>query len=323
MKVTRFIVIGLLLAIPFTCLQAQQLPQYSLFTMNQLNRNPAYAGMEGSLSITGAFRKQWTGLEGSPTTQNLTAHLPFALIGGGFGISVENDELGAERTTSAELAYSYQLPLADGLISVGLSAGFLQRSLDGQALRTPEGEYADNVVNHNDLVLPIQEVSANTPVFGAGLYFQNEWLELGLAAENLLESSVSFSAFELLQKRTFFANAGARLELLRALVLHPAMLVQSDLAETQLVFSATLEYNGNIFGGAALRGYNESSLDGVAIIAGFNLSENLKLAYAYDITISELNSVSNGSHEVMINFNLNKDIGAGIPPPIIYNPRSL
>ena len=58
-------------------------------------------------------------------------------------------------------------------------------------------------------------------------------------------------------------------------------------------------------------------------MGGFKLSEKITLAYAYDLTLSELSQVSNGSHEIMINYNLGKALGKGKPPRIIYNPRNL
>ncbi|MFQ5447342.1 MAG: type IX secretion system membrane protein PorP/SprF, partial [Saprospiraceae bacterium] len=61
----------------------------------------------------------------------------------------------------------------------------------------------------------------------------------------------------------------------------------------------------------------------IAVLAGFKLSESIKLAYAYDFTLSNLSTVSSGSHEIMLNYNLGKPIGKGRPPKIIYNPRSL
>ena len=61
----------------------------------------------------------------------------------------------------------------------------------------------------------------------------------------------------------------------------------------------------------------------LAVIGGFKLSENISFVYAYDLSLSKLKNFNNGSHEVMIRYNLNKPIGKGVPPPIIYNPRSL
>jgi hypothetical protein len=100
-------------------------------------------------------------------------------------------------------------------------------------------------------------------------------------------------------------------------------LLKSDLVETQIEFSTIARYNDNIFGGVSFRGYNSNSFDAVVILAGYKLNENLTLSYAYDITLSGLSEVSRGSHEIMLNYNLNKNIGKGRLPKIIYNPRFL
>jgi hypothetical protein len=49
----------------------------------------------------------------------------------------------------------------------------------------------------------------------------------------------------------------------------------------------------------------------------------MHLGYSYDLTRSSLNTVSNGSHELLLRYQLDKPVGQGQPPPIIYNPRSL
>jgi type IX secretion system PorP/SprF family membrane protein len=305
-------------------LAGQQPGHYSLYFMNKMHWNPAYAGLDHSLSITGAFRKQWVGLEGSPSSQNVNAHMPLYIASGGIGINIENDMLGAERSSSALMAYNYQMPLGSGILSVGLAGGIIQRALDGRKLRTPEGDYTEpGVIQHNDDLLPLVEETATLPTFDAGLFYQSEWLDIGISAKNLVESTADFSTVSLQLKRNYFAIMDVHLEVNGSFTLHPSVFVRSDFIQTQTDLGIRVQYNDNIFGGASLRGYNSNSIDAVSIIAGFNLSENLKLAYAYDLTMSDLNVVSNGSHEIMLNFNLNKRIGEGKPPNIIYNPRSL
>lgn len=302
----------------------QQPAQYSLYMMNKLNWNPAYAGLDHSLSITGIFRKQWVGLEDSPVTQNLNVHMPFYFLSGGIGLNLENDELGAERITSASLAYNYQKYLGQGILSVGLSAGIVQRTLDGSKLRTPEGNYENNtVINHNDDILPVGSESATATAIDIGVYYQSEFFELGLSAKNVLESSLTLGNLDLQLSRNYFLTLAVNFDLNRSISLHPSIMVRSDIAQTQIDFTAIAQYNDNVFVGAALRGYNANSIDAVSFIGGFKLSENITLAYAYDLTLSDLNLISNGSHEIMLNYNLNKPIGKGKPPRIIYNPRSL
>lgn len=58
---------------------AQQDPQYSQYMYNMSTVNPAYAtGQSGLISTGLLFRKQWTGIEGSPQTANVFANIPMS-----------------------------------------------------------------------------------------------------------------------------------------------------------------------------------------------------------------------------------------------------
>jgi type IX secretion system PorP/SprF family membrane protein len=321
MKHVFTLLIGLFLA---SGLYAQQPAQYSLYMLNKLQQNPAYAGLDNSLVATGVFRKQWTGLEGSPTTQALNVHLPIYYLNSGFGLKFENDVLGASKHLALTGTYSYQLVVGEGILSFGLEGGIVQRSLDGEKIRTPEGVYqGPDAFNHNDQILPLGLETAMTTTFGAGVYYQGERLEVGISAQNLSESEAQFSTLDIQLRRFFTLMGSYSFDVGRSFTIHPSLLVRSDLNQTQTDVSVIARYNENFFGGLGFRGYNTESIDAATLIAGFNLSTNLSLAYAYDLTLSNLNTVSTGSHEILITYNLNKVFGKGLPPRIIYNPRSL
>lgn len=306
---------------------AQQPQQYSLYMLNPFQVNPAYAGLDHSISATGVFRKQWVNLPGSPSQQHLNVHAPLYFLSGGIGLNFENETIGAEQTIQATLAYNYQIAVGKiGILSAGFSGGLLQKTLDGSVLRTPDGEYVDgNTIDHQDGTLSTGVESGQVPVFQAGLYFQSETFEIGIAAKNLVESSLNLSAdivnFNL--KRTYFATAAYRLDVGDRLTLRPSIMLKSDLVEHQMDFSLLIQYNDNIFIGSSFRGYTQTSRDAVVLLMGLKLNDKIKLAYAYDLTISSLRNVSTGSHEIMLNYNLNKPIGKGKLPGIIYNPRFL
>lgn len=323
----KHLITGLLVAFIIGSGWSQQAAQYTMFMMNKFNWNPAYAGMEGSLVATGIYRSQWQGLPGNPVTQNIGVHLPVNVIRSGFGLTLENDALGARQRTTGTLSYNYQMELGRrAILALGGSAGYAQRNLDGAALRTPEGDYSptDGVLIHNDDLLPVTGVSGSALTYGAGLYLLTERFEAGLAVRNLTEPIAPVSdALSIQLSRSFFFNAEGHFDLSPMISFHPALLVRSDLAQTQTDVAALFHYNDNIIAGASFRGYDSNSIDAAAVIVGFRLSDNITAGYAYDFTLSALNQVSNGSHEIMISYNLNKSLGTGRPPKIIYNPRSL
>ncbi len=324
----KFITIALLASF-FSChLVAQQAEQYSMYMLNKYAFNPAYAGMDNSLSATGVYRKQWVGLQGSPSSQNLNIHMPLYYLHGGVGLSLSNDVAGPERTTNVGLSYNYNYNIGkSGVLSLSGGAGMIQKSIDGSKLRAPDGDYTQdgNVVTHNDPELSIILETASVPTARIGLMFKNESFEAGISADNLLGNELSFSAtdFNFTLNRHYYIYLAYYWQLLDEIEISPSVFVKMDQNYLQTDISVMANYNDFLLGGVSLRGYSDLNLDAIAFIAGFKMNENLTLAYSYDLSISSFNSVSQGSHEILINYNLNKQFGQGKLQKVIYNPRLL
>ena len=80
---------------------------------------------------------------------------------------------------------------------------------------------------------------------------------------------------------------------------------------------------GNILAGIGLRGYNKHSIEGLNIILGMQLSKHLRVTYSYDYGLNSLQTLSEGSHELGMNYNLQKLISWGLPPKNNIQPRNL
>ena len=242
-------------------------------------------------------------------------------------MAMENETLGAQGQTRVALTYSHHLEMGrSGILSLGGSVGYAQRSLDGSKIRTPDGNYDDElfILIHNDQTLPTGKISGGGITFDFGAYYKSEKLEIGISALNLSEQQIDLNGnIKFLLNRSYYLNLGYRLDISKKVVLLPSVLVKSTFLQTQVDFSALFRYNDNIFVGGSFRGYNSETIDGIALLGGFKLNEKITIAYAYDLTLSGLTKVSNGSHEIMLNYNLGKVIGKGKPPHIIYNPRNL
>ena len=274
------------------------------------------------MSFTGVFRKQWVGLDGSPSSQHANVHLPVGVLNSGFGLYLNNDLIGAEQTLGVGLAYSYRVSIgADAVLSAGVSGHWSQYTLDGSRLRTPEGSYEGGGIEHNDILLPEGRYSAASPALGAGLYLDHPRLHVGFSVQNALEPQLSLDDVIFTFDRTYFGYLGTSLEIGRHWQWMPSILAKSNGALWQVDWTNILGYDGNFFGGVTFRGYDQPSIDALAVLAGVRLSDKFFLGYAYDFSISPLRYANEGSHEVVLRYNLRKEIGRQRVPPVIYSPR--
>lgn len=307
---------------------SQQSSQQSMYMLNPYHFNEAYAGHEQSLIVTADIRKQWINLTGSPSSQNLTLHLPLYILKGGIGLQVENDQLGASRNMSVKGSYNYILDISEKMnLSVGASFGIIQHTYDGSQLRAPEGDYEPGAINHNDLLLSSVSESAISPTFGASLLLSINDFDFGLSANNLSGNEFKFDIEGLdavfSQSRHFFAYASYGLEINDFVMLRPTALMKTDLTETQVEVNLLAKLDQKFLVGGGFRGMVGPANDAFVILAGIQLNEHFTISYSYDLGLSSLNSVHNGSHEFLVQYNLNKKIGGAYPPNIKYNPRFL
>lgn len=302
---------------------AQQDPQFSQHFLNQAAYNPAYAGLDNLLSATAQFRSQWVGIDGHPVSQNIDIHSPVPLLHGGLGINLTNEQAGVLRNTSVSLDYSYIIKTGAGNFSMGISGGAVQVNVDGSKLRAPDGDYL-NTINHNDFLLPIVPVSGIAADFSAGLFFNGKNLSLGLSANHVLPQSVKLktegSSLVFNYERQYYLQLGYLAKFSKTFAVRPAAMLKSDGNRYQAEVDLLFIYKDLLWLGGGYRGFDDQTTDAAMAFVGITLSENFRLGYSYDYSLSALNTVSNGSHEIVLNYrvNLMKPVKPG---KVIYTPR--
>lgn len=318
--------LGVLLCLTWVCVDglAQQTPQYTMTMLDKYRHNPAYGGMDASLSVTGSLKSQWESFPGAPKFQHITAHMPLYIAGGGIGFQFLHDEIGVEETLGFQGSYNYVYESAIGLFSVGVSVGLVQKRLDGSKLRAPDGIYEGNTIDHLDPILSSTLGSGIGPNTSVGVYFANDYFEAGISLDQALGNKITLNnaeetSFRL--KRTASAFVEYNYPVNEELDVYPSVFLKSDGVQTQVDLNARFEYQELFFGGLTFRGYNAKTVDAVGFFIGARVSKQLRISYGYDITLSRLKTYSEGTHEIVAHYNLSKPIGVGKPEKIIYNPR--
>ncbi|HRD40546.1 MAG TPA: type IX secretion system membrane protein PorP/SprF, partial [Bacteroidia bacterium] len=85
MKRFIYILFGILL---LASANAQQLPQYTQYMLNEFAINPAVAGKEEFADVRSNNRYQWVGITDAPRTYMLTVHGPMKLKNMGLGMNL-------------------------------------------------------------------------------------------------------------------------------------------------------------------------------------------------------------------------------------------
>jgi type IX secretion system PorP/SprF family membrane protein len=254
--------------------------------------NPAYAGSKESLSITALYRNQWSGFDGAPETFTFSAHSPFG-DKVGLGLSAIKDELGPISETNVFVDFSYTLQLSESFkLALGVKAGatFHDVGLIDLELQDPSDPFFS------------QDISNTYPNVGAGAFLYTDNFYLGLSVPNLLnsvhldENGIKFGS----ETNHYFATAGYVFQVSENVKLKPSVMVKS-------AFDAPISYDGNLNAlfyekfeiGASYR--LDDSFSGMV---GFQATPNIRIGYAYDSVMSDLDAVASASHEVILTFDL-------------------
>jgi type IX secretion system PorP/SprF family membrane protein len=285
---------------------SQQDPQYSMYMFNPLSSNPAYAGSRDALSVTLLGRTQWVGFDGAPQTGSLTIHTPLKNENIAVGLSITYDEIGPTKNNMiyADVAYRFQVSPSSKL-SFGLKGGIDIYSANFNGL----------IVNNNTDILYTTPISSKLmPNAGFGAYWYSTESYVGLTAPRLIENTFGLSGVgsgeQAKQNRHFFLMAGHTFRLSSTIDLIPSAVVKAvQDAPLSLDVNINLFFYERFWVGAGYR-------VGDAAIANimYHFSSKFRAGYAYDFTLSVLGGYNTGSHEIMLNYDLDF-LGKGFKTP--------
>lgn len=273
---------------------SQQLPQYTQYMYNTISINPGYTGTNGRLEGILLHRSQWVGLDGAPTTQALGVH---GKIGDhtGLGLSVINDKIGPQSQQYLNASFAYRVNLNDKtILSLGLNAGASLLNIDWS-----EGLYqsqTDNAFNSN-----INDKTRLIIGSGGFLYGDNWYIGLSVPNFFITESYDDIEESVIRRKTHYYLQGGYIWDLTSSIKFKPAFLAKVvEGSPVTYDASANFMFNEKFVLGAGYR-----FTDAFSALAGFQISNSIFIGYAYDHSITKLQKYNDGSHEIILKFNLN------------------
>ncbi|MBC7566463.1 MAG: type IX secretion system membrane protein PorP/SprF [Pedobacter sp.] len=308
---------------------AQQRPQYTQYIFNNYLLNPALSGMENYTDLRFGYRKQWAGIQDAPQTSFVSANFSLgdqylwrnalslpekgedpmsknymqnytsSPSHHGLGVIAVLDDVGPLSRLDASLTYAYHLQLNNALnFSVGVAAGISRIGLDRSQLSFESGE--------DDPAISRTIVGQVKPDLGLGVWLYGANFFAGASVQQILPQKLVFTASPTefstgKEVPHLFLTAGYRFFVAEDIAMTPSFMVK-QVNPTPVSIDANLKvaFRDRLWLGGSYR-----KNDSFSAIAGVNINKTFNITYSYDFTTSQLNTVSNGSHEIVLGIQLN------------------
>jgi type IX secretion system PorP/SprF family membrane protein len=275
---------------------AQQDPHYTQYMYNMSVINPAYAGSKEALSLGLLYRKQWVEIEDAPTTATFFGHGPVGK-NVGLGLSVISDKIGPVEENNIYGDFSYTLNLGgEHRLALGLKAGITLHKIDFNTIYPTLPDVDDGVFAGDN-------PSSSNFNLGSGLFYYTDRYYLAFSVPNMLKSKyLDFDGAEYGSEVShYFLTGGYVFDLNPNLKLKPFAMVKSAFgAPVSLDVSANLLFNEKFEIGGTYR-----LEDSFGAMVNYAITPSLRIGYAYDHIVSDLDVATPSSHEFILLYDIN------------------
>jgi len=285
-------------------LKGQQDPVSSQYMFNTFYFNPGFAGISGMVCATAISRQQWVGFKGAPSTNLFTVNTPLRLFGteGGIGLTVDNDKTGFDSDIRIAGSYSYHFNIGAGKLGAGIMLGMINESLN-PTWQIPTSDIHTPV--SGDPLIPENKESHIAFDAGLGAYYTNEKYYVGFSVTHLNQAEFKFTKGHPYLTRHYYALAGYNIQLSNPVFeLMPSVLACSDGRIVQFTVNSIVRYNKKVWGGVSYR-----AGDALIGMVGIEFYNGIRIGYSYDFILSDIRKSSSGSHEFMVNYCFDINLG--------------
>lgn len=297
------------LALPLG-ISAQQTPVFSQYMINKYLVNPAIAGGNGITDINLVAREQYTAFQNAPRTFALTAQSRLLddsyimrklrirkntdnasrFTNVGLGGSVFSDRNGIVSRTGMQFTYAYHINFNNRFqVSMGLTGGAYQYKVDDS-----NAVYVDS----DDPVLLGEKKQFWVPDASISAYITNNQIYGGISITDVLGSGLKLGNDPLKENfstlRNYVVLGGYNMNISENFRFEPSFLIRATSSIAQIDLNTRVRYMDSYWAGLSYR-TNKT----LVTMVGFNI-DILQFAYAYDISLGDIQTYSGGSHEIMI-----------------------
>lgn len=279
--------------------RAQYDPYFSHYFDMQPSFNPAAAGKEAKLNITGTYAMSMAGFENSPQTMVFSGDMPFIALKNvhGVGLQLMSDKLGLFSHQRISLQYALRKKLGNGWLSVGVQPGIITEKFNGSSV---------DLIDETDPVFSKSDIDGNTFDLAAGIYYAGKNWYAGISAQHLTSPTVLLGETnELKIDGTYYLTGGMDFQLRNPLMkVATSAVVRTDGVAYRGDITGRLIYNyqGRMF----YAGATYSPTNSVTALVGGQF-QGVIIAYSFEIYTNGI-SFRNGSHEIFLGYQMDVNL---------------
>ncbi len=277
MKKLIIILISLMPAVVF----GQQFPFMEGYSINPFSLLPAYAGIHNSKTLFIDYRSDWSGLNGGPTTYQLSYNDKLKeKVGLGGRFIYDKTDIFKQILILG--TYTYEVKVAEGhLINFGLSAGFFRNSID-------LAKYFNDPAYVNDAVL-IYGMEKSKIKFASDFsaLYRYKKVEAGILFSNLMFGTAKYRNTDLRYKplKNYLFHASYLFTIDDKWSIKPtAILRGGQNIPVQFEIAPTVAWNNHFWGTTVYRtggifglGLGGEIYKGILVNYSYNMSSNVVL----------------------------------------------
>ena len=279
--------------------RAQYDPYFSHYFDMQPSFNPAAAGKEAKLNITGTYAMSMAGFENSPQTMVFSGDMPFIALKNvhGVGLQLMSDKLGLFSHQRISLQYALRKKLGNGWLSVGVQPGIITEKFNGSSV---------DLIDETDPVFSKSDIDGNTFDLAAGIYYAGKNWYAGISAQHLTSPTVLLGETnELKIDGTYYLTGGMDFQLRNPLMkVATSAVVRTDGVAYRGDITGRLIYNyqGRMFYAGATYSPTNSV---TAMVEG--QFQGVIIADSFEIYTNGI-SFRNGSHEIFLGYQMDVNL---------------
>jgi type IX secretion system PorP/SprF family membrane protein len=303
----------------------------SQFTQSAYAINPAFSGIEEYIDVKIGYRRQWSNINGTPTTYYVGVNLSNRSLfqtgdadksvrtsdpslleeevtstemirsKHGFGLYALNNQQGAFSRNGVYLTYAYHHVLPNGWsVAAGASADIINEKFDelNASVFNPDLDEIYQAYRNG------MRTGTSIGLNGGALLYTNQFY-LGYSIHNAVHTNLASDAIDQTQLSELyhFVMGGMHFDVDPEFSLHPSVFFKySEAFSYSFDVNCKLQYREFGWVGASYR--NSTNSTDVVGMLGFFINHRINLGYSYDFSTSRLGRDSSGTHELVLSLML-------------------